>query len=225
MLPEKHNDSHSWKNKLEGLTGLPGEAWKKNVAWEKLHSRLQERPSRSKAVWYWAAACLLLALTIPLLIPNKKENIEVRNVFAPKKQTIVLPTPPAVPVTDKAAAPVEKMKINYSDTKDQHTADVKTIVKQEKQVTAIAETIIEKDPVPIITDTAAALVAATPVKKKMPVVHINELEPSTAQFYPLPNYAQKSFKIKFKNGKAANQTIASQQQYEGGFKIKLSPKN
>jgi len=206
MLTEKHNNN-GWKNKLEGLTGLPGEAaLEKNAAWEKLHSRLQEKPRKHKAIWYWAAACLLLTLTIPLMMTNKKENIVVKNNTPQKQQTITLQTPATVPVTVKVPMQVEKKKVE-SSTKDQHIIAIKNTVKKEEPVTAIVETIIEKDPVAVITDTAVTITASMPVKKK------------------LSDYTQKSFKIKFRNGKTANQTIASQQQYEGGFKIKLSPKN
>ncbi|MEO6254044.1 MAG: hypothetical protein ABIO79_12095 [Ferruginibacter sp.] len=225
MLPEKHNERCGWKNKLDGLTGLPGEAaLEKNVAWEKLHSRLREKPHNKKAVWYWAAACLLFALTIPLMLPNKKENIVLRNQPPQKRQTIVLPIPPVVRVTVKVFPRVEKKKMEIN-INDQYNSDVKNTVKKEQPVTAIAETVIEKDPVAIITDTAGSVAVAIPVTKKLAVVHINELQSPSTQYYPVPNYVQRAFKIKFKNGKATNQTIASQQQYEGGFKIKLSPKN
>jgi hypothetical protein len=225
MLSEKHNDHYGWKNKLEGLTGLPGEAaLDKNIAWEKLHSRLQEKPRKHTAIWYWAAACLLPALIIPLMLTNKKENSVVRNDPPQKQQTIILPAPP-VPVIATIPMQVEKKKVENNSKKDQHITEIKNIVKQEEPVTAITEAIIEKDPLVTITDTAATITASVPIKKKLAVVHINELASPTAQFYPLPNYVQRSFKIKFKNGRSANQTIASQQQYEGGFKIKLSPKN
>ena len=99
MLNEKHNDHHGWKNKLEGLTGLPGEtALDKNAAWEKLHSRLQENPRKKKAVWYWAAACLLAALSIPLMMVNKKENIVVKQDQPQKQQVVTTQIPVAVPV-------------------------------------------------------------------------------------------------------------------------------
>lgn len=231
MLNEKHNDPFGWKKKLEGLTRLPGEAaLDKHAAWEKLHGRLQQKPHRNKAVWYWAAACILLACIIPLMIANKKENIVVKSNPFQKQHTIT----PAIelqtlPFTIKAPIQVKEKQIERGIAKKQHII-TKNTIKQDEPVTAIAETIVEKDPVgtiipaPLI-DTAGIVAAAVPVKKKLSVVHINELESPSAQFFPPPNYVQTPFKIKFKNGKAAKQTIASQQQYANGFKIKLSSKN
>jgi len=90
MLSEKHNDPFGWKNKLEGLTGLPGEdAADNNTAWQKLQDRLQQKPRRRKAIWYWAAACLLLACIIPLMIANKKQDIVVKG--DPQHQNKIVP--------------------------------------------------------------------------------------------------------------------------------------
>jgi hypothetical protein len=224
MLNEKHNEGFGWKNKLGALTGLPGEAaLQKDAAWEKLHSRLQEKPRRNKAVWYWAAACLLIALIIPLLITNKKENIVVRKDPPEKQQPVIVSTSPAAPALVETPKQVKKIKHENRSIKEQQAADLKALVKQEP-VLPVEEKNINNIPVPAVTDTAT--VAATAIaKKKMTVVHINELDSPSPQFYTQPNYVQKNFKIKFRNGKSSSQTIASQQQYEGGFKIKLSPKN
>ena len=60
MLSKKLNDPFYWKNKLETLHCLPGEAvHKKDAMWEKLHDRLQQKSVAGKAKWYWMAAGLL----------------------------------------------------------------------------------------------------------------------------------------------------------------------
>jgi len=232
MLNEKHNDPFGWKNKLESLTGLPGEAAPgKDAAWEKLQERLQQKPRRNRVAWYWAAAGILLACIIPLLTANKKEDIVVRSKTQPQNKIappLVLPLPVKETVT--AAKEIEKRQVENRITKDQHITTSKTNLKKEAPVTVITQTNIEKDPVTIIipaatTDTAAMVSVAAPAKKKLAVVHINELGSPSVQAFPPPNYVQAPFKIKFKSGKAANQTFASQQQYAGGFKIKLSSKN
>src|SRR5450755_2342791 len=81
MLREKPNNAFHWKNKLEEMESLPDETFNKEAAWEKLHQRMQGKPLNKRAVWYWAAAaCLLLALLIPLLfLENKKGNELVKN--------------------------------------------------------------------------------------------------------------------------------------------------
>jgi hypothetical protein len=67
-------------------------------------------------------------------------------------------------------------------------------------------------------DTAVTTAA---VKKKLQVVHINELETYPVQFAEPVNYAQN---IKFRKNKINNLNVATQQNTIG-FKIKLSSKN
>lgn len=230
MLNEKHNDPFGWKNKLEGLTSLHGEAaLDKHAAWEKLQERLQ-KPHRKKTTWYWAAACILLVCIIPLIIENKKENIVVTS-NPPQKQHIITPAIElqTLPITVKAPVRVEKIQEN-NIIKDQPVTALKTQIKQNGPVTAIVETTIEKDPVVTIipapgSDTAFTVAGTIPVKKKLSVMHINEVDAPAVQVFPPSNYVQRSIRIKLGNKKSANQTIASQQQNPDGFKIKLSSKN
>ncbi len=74
MSNENLNDY--WKNKLEDEGSLSAETFTdKNAAWEKLHNRLHQMPQRTKALGYWAAAaCLLLAIMIPAMMFNKKQD-------------------------------------------------------------------------------------------------------------------------------------------------------
>jgi uncharacterized protein YwlG (UPF0340 family) len=73
------------------------------------------------------------------------------------------------------------------------------------------------------TDTAIEF-ATTTTKKKLPVVHINELETFPVQFTEPVNYAQTLSDKIAKKAKINNLTIATQQN-SIGFKIKLSFKN
>ncbi len=76
MEPRMSNENLNdyWKNKLEDVDSLSAETFTdKNAAWEKLHSRLRQKPSRVRTVWYWAAAaCLLLVFILPIIIAGKK---------------------------------------------------------------------------------------------------------------------------------------------------------
>ena len=57
-MPDKKQDEPVyWKDKLEQLEHLPDEpAFDKTTAWEKLQNRLQQKPGKKKAMWYWMAA-------------------------------------------------------------------------------------------------------------------------------------------------------------------------
>ncbi|HMK03030.1 MAG TPA: hypothetical protein VK489_02520 [Ferruginibacter sp.] len=226
MLNEKHNDPPGWKSKLEGLTVLPGEtAPGKELAWEKLQGRLQQKPLKRKAIWYWAAAAILLACIIPRMTANKEQDIVVKK--DPQQQNIISPAlhlrvPPKETVM--ANEHVEKRKVENRIAKNQHPVKLKITIKKNEPFTVITGTGIEKDPVAITMPAATTDTAATvAVKKKLSVVHINELAPASVGIFS-PTYAQTPFKIKFRNGKPAEQKFASQQ-YASGFKIRLSPKN
>src|SRR5450631_2335402 len=64
MSNERPDNEISWGNKLDDPDGVSPEPWAgKDAAWEKLYSRLHEKPRRRIPFWYWAAAaCLLGAL-------------------------------------------------------------------------------------------------------------------------------------------------------------------
>ena len=231
MLNEKHNDPFGWKNRLEGLTRLPGEdALDKNAAWKILHERLQQKPNSNDAIWYWAAACILLAFVIPLMIANQKEYVVVKS-NPPQKQHTISPAVELQTMLITAKAPVKVEKVNQNNKiRDHNNTHLKTTEKQHEPVTAIVEASIEKDPVVTIipapgTDTTATVAVTIPVKKKLSVMHINEVDAPAVQAFPPSNYVQRSIRIKLGNKKSANQTIASQQQYPDGFKRKLSLKN
>ena len=84
MLNENLNN-RSWKNKLEDVENLSNSVLQdKDVAWEKLHSRLHQPPHRIKAICYWAtAACLLTVIFVPILTADKKQQKIAANVSKP----------------------------------------------------------------------------------------------------------------------------------------------
>ncbi len=229
MLNEKYNDPSGWKHKLDGLTRLPGEAaLDKHAAWEKLQGRLQQQPRRSKAIWYWAAACILPALIIPLMMTDKKENVVVRNQ-ALQQQQAAIASPIKIELPSKETVDVPVMVTNSIENKERIKI-VEGIVKENDTEKDDMVSSVEVKPTTVIIpapviDTVSTIAITIPVKKKLAVVHLNELESEPVQFFAQPGYVQTPFKIKFRNGKATNQSIASQQQYPGIFKIKLSSKN
>jgi hypothetical protein len=187
MLNENPGNGN-WKNKLEEISNLPGETLvDKNAAWEKLHNRLQQKPRRKRVVWYWAAAaCLLIAMVIPILKKNSKQVETVKT--APAK---------TLPVNDflNRAAILQKQKISTLNVpaveKNTILTDVirfkKTtfLVKENVQKVAIVQTPLNNQPVVLqpqpIEQTKLQDIALTNTiallsnTKKLKVVHINEL--------------------------------------------------
>ncbi len=233
MLNEKYDKPFQWKNNLEGLGSLTGEALPdKEVMWEKLHSRLQQKPRINKAIWYWAAAGMLPLFLILLLITNRTTDVLVKPLPNPKQQ-INNPAPallllPNEPVTVLKARHIEKTKlvtgiqknkkwINLKDTLTTTDAVVTVVILDETKPALGANSIL-------LSDSAFSTAATIPGKKKLQVVHINELETFPVQFTEPVNYAQNLAGIRPKKYKTNNQIIATQQN-TFGFKIKLSSKN
>jgi hypothetical protein len=188
MLNENLNNM-SWKNKLEDVDSLSSATLtNKNATWEKLHARLHQQPRRTRAVWYWAAAaCLLTAVIVPLITTNKKQPEIVTNNTVPvstNKATAQqqLPVnenvPTVVPadnnnktVTIQTDQPINYKKINSGIAPVKSTIDPGVFIEQED---IPATTTISITPVQIpVTETTTTVVVSE--KKKLKVVHINEL--------------------------------------------------
>src|SRR6478672_4133104 len=72
MSNENPNNTPHWRNKLDELENLPGSAFNRDAAWDKLYGRFQGNNKSKKIFWYWiAAACLLLGLMITILNHQK----------------------------------------------------------------------------------------------------------------------------------------------------------
>jgi len=233
MLSKKHNESFYWKNKLEAADSLPVmAATEKDAMWNKLHNRLQEKPVGKKAVWYWMAAGLLPLIVIALTMVNNTNHIFVSDAVQQKKTTNAAPAL-LQPVSKElvrlsVSAPAEiKYRVTSivekTNSKIPHdtikvSATVTTVTKMPES--SSTETVMNNlQPV----DTAAICNTNIVTKKKLPVVHINELENFPAEFTSPVNYAQ-NLSGKARKNKTNNLTLSTQQN-SIGFKIKLSSKN
>lgn len=228
MLSKKHNDPFYWKNKLEALDCLPGEAAiEKNVIWERLDTRLHKKTTSNKAIWYWMAAGLIPLIVIVFTITDNTTDILAKQATEKNEHantTIAVSSPASKEVvTLSVAAPVEMKPpvINSIPNKK-----IKDTIKTYEDINAVSVT---KEPEVKLTrdsiltgDTALAIATAAPVKKKLPVIHINELE--TLQFATPVNFAGNLSGIKPKKNKTNNQNITLTEN-RIGFNIKLSSKN
>lgn len=211
MSNEAHNKD--WISKLDGLDHAAGEAvLDKNAAWDRLHTRMQSKQRKSKALWYWAAAaCLVAACLIPALLTHKQKYTGVH--IPPAITSRHLDTP-ATLVLSKKEVPVKVVKeMNKQIATQQELAVILPAVNP----TNITAT-LKKDTLQI-TDTMLAAVPAIATPKKMRVVHINELGEATVSEVVYPEY--KPFTISINNPVSwGNQTIAN-----NTLNIHLSPKN
>ena len=163
---------------LDELEGLPGETTAdKTVLWAKLESRLQKKPQRAKAIWYWAAAGLFLCAIVPFLLSDNKNRVDepivVNNISKSLEQT-------------KRTIAIESIKLNATEiklpqvVKNIPSSNNSSPVVKEKQYSFVSKSplpieLIAQDYSPIDIDTVASSLAVIP-KKKISVVHINELE-------------------------------------------------
>ncbi len=229
MLSKKLNDPFFWKNKLETLNCLPGEdAHEKDALWEKLNGRLQQKPAANKARWYWMAAGLLPLIIIALTMVSNTESVLLKQETVKDKNAKATPSylQPASKeaVTFSASASVEKKQpVAVINSKVKSKTFVDTIRASDADVIVLPEKvkidITTNNIQPVDTVVTVALTATA--KKKLQVIHLNELETYPAQFTEPINYAQN---IKSGKKKITNFSLASQEN-TFGFKIKLSSKN
>ncbi|MDQ6845269.1 MAG: hypothetical protein M3Z92_13115 [Bacteroidota bacterium] len=229
MLNENRNNGFHWKNKLERLESLPGETFNKEVAWDMLHGRLQKKSVNKKIVWlYAAAASLLIALTFTWFPPAKKENVTVKNVKHASIQKSSLinlnkDSMTAIRIKSSEKKPVSSIesheKIMNSVDRKIFTIGNITIKNEQEKITApeISNNTISP------ADIRSNIVAIVPERKKLPVVHINELGDPVEE---PPIMAHKtethSFQIKIANQEVF--VIPSITSRKTGFTI-LSTKN
>lgn len=186
MLNEKPNNNFYWKDKLQELESLPGEIFNKEASWERLHTRLQSKPKNKKVIWYWAAAaCLLIAILSPWFLSNKKQNDFVKNNSV--KNIIQSSSPQLLPVANN------KDTLAYISSSLNEKKRNVLLVENDKIISSFVHKGLRPEKVTVKKDTEELIKteinnnAITPVdtrinimaivheKKKLRVVHINEL--------------------------------------------------
>jgi hypothetical protein len=210
MINEKPNNNIDWKDKLDELESLAGEKFNKEVSWEKLHARLQSKPKTKKMIWYWlAAACLFFGLFISIFLSNKKEFFLVKNNFLKKKinspssqKTLTINKDTSAVISSLSTTEnkilVHSIKdIDKINTNINHKT-IRTEIVQNKKEENITRQLNNNAVMPV--DTAISIVANLPQKKKLKVVHINELGDPVSEFPNIARYnEQHSFQFKFAN--------------------------
>jgi hypothetical protein len=237
MHNEKQNDTN-WINKLDEPACLPAqEMIDKNAAWERLYERLRKKRWKNKMIWYWAAACLFIAFSLPIIIVRKNTNSIVKEVSQKNKKE---PQPIANSSSMPERAGTEGQNVLMIEKKEGNpvirkrtisnlhapNAQVKKISRDANSENAkatrqelIINTVTSVDiPSPMITVLA--------VKKKMRVVHINELENAEDGIASsITDRQQSTFSMSFGNNTQTTKQTSPARDYAGIFKIKISSKN
>lgn len=183
MSNKDQNNNHSWQQRLDELDSIPGEPLQdKKPAWEKLQLRLETKPARRKKFFYWAAAAAIILISLlpwigsdeqadgikqaqqndsknnPGSLTNKQQNnTTVESTAAtitiqPKK---IITVPPATKKTEQIPVAEKNNHTVFENPNEKNTVQI-SIIKS----------------VPVVDTVKNIAVVA---KKKLPVVHINEL--------------------------------------------------
>lgn len=193
MLNERPIEPGGWKDRLDRLEDLPGEPWEgKNASWDRLHARLHKKPQRRKTPWWWLAAAAVLLLFVSgalLLMKHTGPNNLVKTKPAP-----AAPVPPASPesllVIKNTVAPTAGHTII---SRPRRQPKIPLLPGGISADTAVMPQI---SMIPVITDTPLLNHIAVQPKKKLQVVHINELGNAGqegTQWTNSPSYSPKRF--------------------------------
>lgn len=173
----------NWKEKMEDAVALSAYGLHdKNAAWEKLHDRMHVPVKKKKAGWFWlAAACLVGLMSGAFLLMNKKQPV-----------TTVINKPATKAVDDTKVIAQQNNPAPVKEEERQVVMPVATVTKapakkQLKKIVAepIASVEVKTEdsvlitasyiPPTHITAPVSLTVNNTPEKKKLKVVHVNEL--------------------------------------------------
>lgn len=186
-MPTEKSTNPSWIQQLDELVPPAGSSFDKTGAWEKLQVKLKGIQPSKKVVWVWrAAATVIVLFGIYLLLNNnsilkstpithvKKNNREIPSLSIKKEKIVFLPekTLPVAVIKnnqpylkkEKTNTVLEKRKTNDIKQPELLGPELVTILQQEN----IIDTNSGKK-----TNTNAVQLVFN--KKKLAVVHINEL--------------------------------------------------
>jgi hypothetical protein len=197
MLNERPTEPDGWKNKLDRLDNLPGEPWTgKSAAWDTLYARMHQKPKRKAGPWWLAAAIFGLLVLISFLLTYKKAPPLVKNNSLPVH---VEPPAPAPVLPERTASvpfarrsPAESaLVIKSTPVNNNHQPAIKPRVPQPAGLPPGGNSppdtmaMLQTGTLPLATNTPLPAGTALQPKKKLQVVHINELNGPAEQDTPL----------------------------------------
>jgi len=232
MSNENPNNSFHWKSKLEGLEYLPGETFNKDIAWDKLYERLRGKQGNKKTLWYWIAAASLLFVLVITLVSYYKDNPKLshKEIVIKKSTQKSVHTPFNVDINnDKNINPVQPAKDRNIVVKGKfykkiyHVSSAELVSKAHMNDTSsiyLQNAVIKSLPK---IDITPGMATALPEKKKLNVVHINELGDPVTEFPNVVRKTDKHFTIKLADEEVfAAPSVASKTTGFSILKTKLS---
>jgi len=183
------NNPNNWKILLEDPQRFQGEILTdKNELWERIYHRLHKKPQRKVLVWYWTAACLLIVTIITVVVFISKGKTHNRVVSEP---AIVKTFMPVETGNLSNANENSGENVMSQSTPKNHTAGTiqknnLPALKKSINTKYIIDSTMNQLPQLVITpitptttanDSSAvsSITIAPPSKKKLRVVHLNEI--------------------------------------------------
>ena len=166
---------------MDNLASLPGDVFDKAEAWEKLHQRLSVKKKTKKVGAYWMAAAVAASF-IAFFVFKSTEEARPGSDSTTKqeaKKKIEVKTEKLGVNTELTQRPVEQSQpLQPKGIVQKGKASAS--LEQEKS-SAIVDTVIATAPHPLENmapsiDSLTESIAFRPVKRKLRVVHINELD-------------------------------------------------
>ena len=234
MNNDNRNKDITWQSKLDALDGLPGEVFNKNAAWNKLRARESKKKKFIKPVWYYvAAACIIIIFLLSSFWPDKVEKVLVKNsddrtpddksaaIISKNNHKDSVVTESLPPLRHEVDNTIKEQKSTLTLKEDDPGTKDNIIVRNEILSKPLSNEVIET----VITEKSSTdIIAIPPVfqRKKLTVVHINELGEIPEQPIVARKTEARSFSLKFGNQEIfTNPSIPS---IKDGFTI-FSTKN
>ncbi len=176
------NKQEHWKDKLQNAGSFPYTPANKELAWQKLNSRLGGKKRRKSAVWYWAAAaCLLPLILFVFFYRNTQQPVSI--VKSTTQKPVITKSSIGTKQESKAIVIIKPPTQTVIKNKQPQKAEQrdKTAVAEHKELPSPTDSITMNNIVNITasTDSSHNIVSIIPPqKRKLKVVHINELNES-----------------------------------------------
>ena len=211
MPDKKQTETGNWKDRLDSPEQLTAESTiDKNAAWERLSVRLHKKqPSLTR---YWIAAAILILIAISWLLIERKDDSIVKTGIHPYHDSAIANSMLPDPVTKKRAIAILPVSPQVTRVKKH-----KRVHKDSSSFLIDSAQAIEKTATPAMVAPLSETAGITTVvsKKKLRVVHINELETMPAP-QSQPAFAAMAEKMnswfKFKNSSSPNSSTVGRQE-------------